>query len=130
MSSNPGVPQVGDGKPTGINPPVDFAIIPRKIFFHQIPDGELDTIAASGSSLHLTLFGICLGAFISLLVTVTTAQGVGAAALSAYVSATIITALGSVFFGWRGIASSIASSKKLADLRRGIPPSAGPAQEL
>jgi hypothetical protein len=125
MLSNSETSPSGEVTPTGINPPVDFAIIPRKIFFHQIPDGELDTIAASGSSLHLTLFGICIGAFISLLVTVTTAKDLTSAALSAYVSATIITALGSIFFGWRGIAASIVSSKKLTDLRRGIP--SGPA---
>ncbi len=129
MSSNAGrPPNVSEGHPTGFNPPVDWSYVPRKFFVHQIPDAELDSIAASGSSLHLTLFGICLGGFVSLLITVSTAPGLTTAAFCAYVSATIISGLGSLFFGWKGIAASLASSKKLAELRKGIPSSANMAQ--
>lgn len=129
MSSDLGAPQNVENQPTGFNSSVDWQYVPRKFFVHQIPDAELDIIAASASSLHLTLFGVCAGASISLLVAVTTAPSLTPAAFSAYISAAIITGLGGLFFGWRGIAASVYASKKLAELRRGIPSGPDTAQK-
>jgi hypothetical protein len=104
---------------TGGFSPIDFSIVSRKFIIHQISDAELDTIAASGSSLDLTLFGVCAGALISLLVTVTTVSIPSPAGFAAYVSVTVISALATVFFGWHGFEAYWAARKKLAEIRRG-----------
>jgi len=121
MSSNLGIPNDPVGQATGPSP-FRFTIRSREFIIYQISDAELETIAASGNSLDLTLFGLCAGAFISLLITVTTVSIPGARAFAAYVSATIIAALATAFFGWRGIRKYIASQKGLEKLRSENPP--------
>jgi uncharacterized membrane protein YdcZ (DUF606 family) len=107
-------------QPAGFSP-VEFSVVSRRIIIYQINDAELETIAASGSSLHLTLFGVCCGALISLLVTVTTVSLPNPATFAAYISATIIMALATLFFGWRGLEAYLAGRKKLAEIRQGNP---------
>jgi hypothetical protein len=122
MSNSPSTPPNSSGQSTGGFSPIDFSIVSRKFIIHQITDAELDTIAASSSSLDLTLFGVCAGALVSLLVTVATVTFASAAGFAAYVSVTVISALATLFFGWRGFEAYLAAQRKLAELRRGNPP--------
>jgi len=125
MSSNIGTLPEPAEQPTGYNPPT-LLVPSRRFVIHQISEAELDTIAASGSSLELTLFGICAGAVVSLFITITTVSIPSPRAFAAYVSSTIITALAAMFFGWRGIGAHVAGLKKLAEIRRGNPTTVKP----
>jgi len=121
MSNSSSTLPSSSSQSTGFSP-IDFSIVSRKFIIHQISDAELDTIAASSSSLDLTLFGVCAGALVSLLVTVATVHIASPAGFAAYVSVTVISFLATLFFGWHGFESYLAARKKVAELRRGNPP--------
>jgi len=117
MSSSANSPEPSE-QSTGFNP-VTLSYVSRSIAIYQISDPELDRIAGSGASLELTLFGICAGALITLVITLTTVSIPNPRSFAAFVSTTAISFLASIFFGWRGIGKFLDSKKELKDLRRG-----------
>jgi len=64
---------------------------------------ELESVSGLGGSLYLAFLGICLGAFISFTIVLSTAAISSLFAFAAYVALTGIAALGSVFFGIKSI---------------------------
>jgi len=97
--------------------PVSVSYARREVRMHSVTDSELDSIASLGNSVEMTLFGICAGALITLLVTVLTVKIQSPLEFSAFISATIVSFLSTLFFGVRSRSSYKAAQRKLAEIK-------------
>jgi hypothetical protein len=99
--------------------PLTVGYVQRSLLVHQLSSYELDAVASSGGSLHLTFFGLCTGAAITFAVVLTTANVTNAKTYGAYVGALTITGVLAVYFGIRGVIDYHAAKKRLNDIKRG-----------
>jgi hypothetical protein len=100
---------------------VKVSYSPRELTMRTMSDSELDTLVSYGSSLDLTFFGATFGAFVTLLLTVLTVSLPGAREFTAFVGATILTSVLSLYFGIRGVRAYSAGQKMLEAIRTGNP---------
>lgn len=80
---------------------VNVAIKPRTLFMHLVTEEQLMAVANATDPIDLTFFGIGIGAFVSLLSTVLTAQFASVYTHASFVLLTWATAGMTLFFGWR-----------------------------
>ena len=74
-----------EGRDTSIT----VGIVPRHVEIYLLLGEELDAIAGGAHSIHLTLFGISIGALIALVITLGTGQVTAALAFSGFVGASV-----------------------------------------
>ncbi len=79
----------------------------------------MDSIGSSGlsSAIDLTLFALCFGALITLIVTLSTVDITSPKLNMAYVGATIVSGVLSLWFGLRSIVSIRTAKKKLKEIK-------------
>ena len=78
---------------------VTVTYVPRHVEVYQLLGEELDAIAGGAHSIHLTLFGISIGALVALAITLGTGQVTSVLAFSGFVGA-LVAAFGlSTLFG-------------------------------
>jgi hypothetical protein len=75
----------------------------RSPSMYPMLDQEVRMLKAGYTSPHLTLFGICLGAFISALITLLTVTSLSARAHVSFFSVAILTGILAVYFCWMAI---------------------------
>ena len=90
----------------------------REVTVHQVTDGELDTVASLSNSVHLALLGMCGGAFLTLLITLLTVQISDAHAFMGFVGATIVTFIGTLYFGINARISYKSAERKLKEIKQ------------
>ncbi len=102
----------GEGEPS---PNVEVVTHPRKLHMYQVTEAELGTIQEVGQrfSLEISFFALLFGALITLLITLTTVSISDPKMYSSYVAVTIISALGSLYFGIRAIIDYRNAKKKI-----------------
>ena len=79
--------------------PVTVTYVPRHVEVYQLLGEELDAIAGGAHSIHLTLFGISIGALVTLAITLGTGQVTSALAFAGFVGASVATFGLSTLFG-------------------------------
>jgi hypothetical protein len=62
---NPPQPAPPPAAFTGSTQSCTIEMVPRQLKMHTLSEVELDALAAGGVSIHLTFFGLCMGAVIS-----------------------------------------------------------------
>lgn len=76
----------------------------RELHMFRVTEDELDNLETAGNykALDVALFALCVGIFASFLITLfTDPPPVGSLAADAFVTVTVVTGLGSGFFGIR-----------------------------
>jgi hypothetical protein len=119
-----------DSGPTSPNPqekpsaysPVTLSYPHREMQMHSLSDSELDTIASSNGSIDLALLGISAGAFITLIITLSTVEISDPKKFAAFVAVAALAGFLSLTFGWRTYSSHKAAQKILNDIKH--PPTA------
>ena len=114
--------QMSEGGPIISSSPQPLTTITytnRNINMLTLSSGELDAVASRGGSLHLTLFGLCFGALISFSIVLTTADGLSVLAHSEYVALTGVSAIGSLYFGIRGVSDHLTAKRELKRIKAG-----------
>jgi len=91
----------------------------RQVTLHTVTSGELDAMASLGNSVHLTLFGICVGGFIAFGTTTLTVSLSSSLLVAGFASATIVSALGGIFFGVMARISYKRAQQTLMEVKRG-----------
>lgn len=84
-----------EGRDTSIT----VGIVPRHVEIYLLLGEELDAIAGGAHSIHLTLFGISIGALIAFVITLGTGQVTAALAFSGFVGASVAAFGLSTLFG-------------------------------
>lgn len=97
--------------------PVTLTYAKRDVTMYTVSGSELDTVASLGNSIELTFWGVATGAFISLLIVVTTGAFTSPVAFGGYVAATIVSGVGMLFFGARACLSFQGAKKKLREIK-------------
>ena len=79
--------------------PITVAVVPRHVEVYPLLGEELDAIAGDAHSIHLTLFGISIGALVTLAITLGTGQVTSALAFAGFVGASVAAFGLSTLFG-------------------------------
>jgi len=98
--------------------PLTFEVVPRHVKMHSISESELDAIAALSNSVHLTFFGICVGALISFFIVLSSGGIADPNQHATYVMLTFAAAILAAYFGIRGGGDYIQSKRKLRELKK------------
>jgi len=112
-------PQIGDGN-TQYSNPVTISYARREVTLHSVTENELDTVASLSNSVDLAFTGICGGAFVTLAVTLATVTLASPIAAAGFISGTIISGIGTLFFGIKARISYKEAEQKLKDIKRGF----------
>ena len=119
MSEDPGgIQPIGNMEPHLYN--IRYA--KREVTVHQVTDGELDTVASLSNSVHLALLGMCGGAFLTLFITVLTVDISNPKAFMGFIGATIVTFIGSLYFGVNARISYKDAERKLKEIKQPLLP--------
>ena len=86
---------------------------------HYVTNADLDTVASSGNSVHLTFFGVCAGAAITFWVVLKTANVTDPQTHADFVMLCVGSVVGAVYFGIRGIADYRRAKRTLKELKSG-----------
>jgi membrane protein implicated in regulation of membrane protease activity len=107
-------------------PPATYSALPHGISLHTVPrslkmlcvfETELDAVSTLGASVHLTFFGIAVGAAIAFGLTLATVTLSGPRTFAAHVALFAVSSAGSMYFGIRGVGDYRRASKKLKDIK-------------
>lgn len=99
--------------------PLTVQYTTRTVMVHTVTGMELDTIASLSNSVHLTFFGICLGALVAFGIVLSTSQITEPLTYSAYVSLLAVSLIGTSYFGLRGVIDYREARRKVNDLKLG-----------
>ncbi len=86
---------------------------------HTVTSSELDTVASLSNSVDLTFFGVCGGAFLAFGITMLTVTFSNPLLVSGFVAATMVSGLGTAFFGARARISYKDAQRRLLEIKRG-----------
>jgi hypothetical protein len=114
-------PQIGNGSVSQFSNPVTLSYARREVTMHTVTENELDTVASLSNSVDLAFTGICGGGFLTLAVTLATVTLTSPITSAGFVSATIISGLGTLFFGIKARISYKEAQEKLKDIKKGSP---------
>lgn len=91
----------------------------RKLHMYPVTDGELDSLQESGwsATIDLSMFSLCIGILVTLIVTITTVDISNSKIFSAYVAVTVGMGLASLFFGSRSIIAWRNARAKLREIK-------------
>src|SRR6266853_5366927 len=92
----------GQPQPPGA---VEIVTHGRKLHMFSVTEPELDSLRESGLSatVDVSLFALCAGILVTLIVTLSTVEIKDAKIFAAYIAATIVSAIFSVWFGARSV---------------------------
>ena len=99
--------------------PTPLTVAARSITMHSLSGTELDAVASLSNLINLTFFGICSGSTISFSIVLGTGSGLSASVHSDYVALTAVSALGTIYFGIRGLMDYIRSKREIQRIKRG-----------
>jgi hypothetical protein len=85
---------------------------------YSLTESELDTVASLSNSVHLALFGVSGGAFISAIITAITVP-LAPIAFAGFIAASITTGLFTLFFGSSSYKSYREARRKINELKCG-----------
>jgi hypothetical protein len=98
--------------------PIRLVSRPRTLHIFGVSEQERDSLSEPSGSLHLTLFGAAVGAFLTLLVTVATLD-MGDRAFATFIALTVVSGVFSLYFGARGVIDHRRARKLVARLKAG-----------
>ena len=84
---------------------------------YQVNGVELDSLASSGSSIHLTFFGLCTGGAVTTGVVLTTVTIANPLVYAGYIGGFVSAVIFAIYFGVRGIADHRAAKRRLKELK-------------
>jgi hypothetical protein len=99
------------------NEQVTVEVVPRHLRMHNISESELDALTSDGSTLNLTFFGICFGAFVSFAVVLYTGGVTDPTKHATFSMLTFSCLLMSAFFGIRGVSEYLSWQKKRSEMK-------------
>jgi hypothetical protein len=99
--------------------PLTMEMVPRHLKMHSLSEHELDAIASGSSSIHLSFFGVCVGAFISFMIVIYSGGVTDPSKRSMYGMLAFSTAIMATYFGIRGIADNLKSKALVRELKAG-----------
>lgn len=105
---------------TSGKPPLTVRYEPRTMTMHSVSGTELDTISSLGNSIHLTFFGVCVGAGIAFLSILLSVPDLGPRPHATFTFLAAGAGLFAVYFGARAIADYRAAKRKLKELKSGL----------
>lgn len=115
---NHNLPQIPFGQP---QPPGGVEIIThgRKLHMYSVTDPELDSLRESGLSatVDLSLFALCSGILVTLIITLSTVDIKDAKTFAAYVAAAIVSGIFSIWFGTRACIAWRNAKAKLKEIK-------------
>ncbi len=85
---------------------------------HTVTGQELDAVASLSNSVHLTFFGLCFGATISLSIVISTVSIPDPKTYAAFMALTAVSVILSSYFGIRALIDYRASRRKLKEIKR------------
>jgi hypothetical protein len=97
---------------------VEYA--PRRMRMVTLTETEVDELASSSGSIHLTFFGSSLGAFIALAIVLATVSVPEPRKFAAFVASTIVAGGGTVFFGLNMIKDVITRRRRIQKIKAGL----------
>ena len=86
---------------------------------HTVSSTELDTVASLSNSVHLTFFGLSLGAVVTFGIVLTTSTITDAVTHAGYVALLAVSAVGTLYFGIRALIDHKEAKRKLKEIKAG-----------
>lgn len=99
--------------------PLTVEYAPRRLTVRYVSDADLDTVASSGNSVHLTFFGLCVGAATTFWVVLKTTTITDLQAHAEFVMLCAGAVVGSIYFGIRGIFDYAKAKRTLREIKSG-----------
>jgi hypothetical protein len=100
-------------------PPLTVRYEPRTMTMHSVSGTELDTLSSLGNSIHLTFFGVCVGAGIAFVSILLSVPDLGPRPHATFTFLAAGAGLFAFYFGARAVADYRASKRKLKELKSG-----------
>lgn len=119
MSDFPLLPGGEDGPKQAYTNPVTVTFARREVTMHTVTGSELDTVASLSNSVDLAFAGVGAGAFVSLASVLMTVPFTNAVLFSGFVAATVVSGVGTVFFGLRARIAYREAQRRLQEIKRG-----------
>jgi len=87
---------------------------------YKLTEQELHSLCDTGNmkALDLSMFTLCAGALVTLLITINTVSITDPAMHAAFVAALMVATLGTIFFGVRGIIAWFESKRTLGRIKQ------------
>jgi hypothetical protein len=86
---------------------------------HTVSSTELDTVASLSNSVHLTFFGLCLGAIIAFGIVLSTSNITDAMIHAAYIALLAVAVIGALYFGVRALVDYKEAKRQLNEIKAG-----------
>lgn len=114
-------PPQNNGGSLAVDDGMTVSLQPLHLKIYRLTEDKLDNLYTAGNykNLDVALFGVAIGAFISLVVTVMTVEIKTAAMSGGFTAGIIISAIGAVYFGIRGVIAWRDAKRQFADIKRG-----------
>jgi len=90
--------------------------------FVHVAISELDDLKASSSTLELAFFGICIGAFITIVTTLATVTIPESSTHAAFLGLAYVSGVATVYFGLATFRSELRWRRKVDNIKRGRDP--------
>jgi hypothetical protein len=86
---------------------------------HTVTGMELDTIASLSNSVHLTFFGVCLGAVVAFGIVLSTSKITDPIIHAGYIALLAVSAVGTLYFGIRALIDYKEAKRRLKEIKSG-----------
>jgi len=86
---------------------------------HTVSSTELDTVASLSNSVHLTFFGLCLGAVVTFGIVLSTSKITDPTTHAGYVALLAVSVVGTLYFGIRASIDYREAKRKLREIKSG-----------
>lgn len=100
-------------------PTVTIVSQARALKMYSLTEDELDNLYSSGNykTLDVAMLSFCASAFLTLVITMSTVEIAKVAVWSAFISASVVCLLGTIFFGARAVITWKSASRKLKEIK-------------
>lgn len=121
MANEVTLPGSGSVEIVSGKPPLTVLYAPRTMTMHSVSTEELNTISSLGNSIHLTFFGVCIGAALAFWSVLLSVPNMEPRPHATYALLFAASCLFSVYFGARAAVDYRRARKKLADVKNALP---------
>jgi hypothetical protein len=87
---------------------------------HSVTETELDAVASLNNSVHLTFFGVCCGGLTAFGIALATLSIADPKSYAAFIALFAVSAVGTFYFGVRGLIDYKESRRKLREIKAGL----------
>jgi hypothetical protein len=97
----------------------------RTITMHTVTSVELDTVASLSNSIHLTFFGISMGALIAFVIVISTVEINNATQHATFIALLAVSVLSVFYFGVRAVSDYRSAKRKVREIKQSEPTFSG-----